>query len=127
MHIYNNKGDFVIKRPFNEGEDIMVNICCEDMSDHLYLIDKKTVLKNGDKSGKPIYYSSKFNEYGIPIADEISYIIIEYCPWCGKKLPESLREKWFHELEILGFAEPLFHDNYPDKYKSSLWWEKNRY
>lgn len=101
----------------------MVKICCEDMADHLYLIDEKKVYKDGYKRDKKIYYSSKFNEYGIPIGDNISFITIEYCPWCGIKLPNSLRDRWFNELELLGFEEPLTMDNYPEEYKSSKWWE----
>ena len=32
----------------------------------------------------------KFNEFGLPVHDGgSSYVIIEYCPWCGRKLPES--------------------------------------
>jgi hypothetical protein len=94
------------------------------MSDHLYLIDEKKVFRDGDINDKVVYYSSKFNEYGIPIGDDVSYISIEFCPWCGSELPESLRERWFYELELLGYEEPLSVNNYPEKYKSSKWWKE---
>ena len=68
------------------------NMCCEDMRVHVYMLDKKIVLDDGDVSDKVIYYISKFNEYGIPLFDEGSFILIAHCPWCGKKLPQSLRE-----------------------------------
>ena len=29
-------------------------------------------------------------------------ITINFCPWCGTQLPESLRDRWFEELELLG-------------------------
>jgi hypothetical protein len=39
-----------------------------------------------------IYYSAKFDEYGIIIHDGgSSFIVISFCPWCGTKLPESRR------------------------------------
>lgn len=39
-----------------------------------------------------IIYSEKFVEYKIPVRDGgTSGIVMRYCPWCGKKLPESTR------------------------------------
>ena len=63
-----------------------------------------------------------FDEYGINcVEDESSYILIEYCPWCGRKLPSSKREKWFDELEKLGIEDPLCEEMIPQKYKNSCW------
>jgi hypothetical protein len=28
-----------------------------------------------------------------------SSITIDFCPWCGQRLPESQRDRWFDELE----------------------------
>jgi len=53
--------------------------CCERMN-----------LNDGE--GAAILYISKFNEYGIPVLDGgSSYITLEFCPWCGTKLPPSKR------------------------------------
>ena len=50
-----------------------------------------------------IDYIAKFDEYGIMIHDGgSSYVLIDYCPWCGSKLPESQRDRYFAELERLG-------------------------
>jgi len=39
-----------------------------------------------------IYYSKKLDEYGIIIHDGgSSWAVMEFCPWCGTKLPESKR------------------------------------
>jgi hypothetical protein len=39
-----------------------------------------------------VHYSAKVHEYGLIIHDGGSSSIgIQYCPWCGAKLPESLR------------------------------------
>ena len=73
-----------------------------------------------------IWYSDIFDEYGIVVnEDNSSMITINYCPWCGKKLPTSQREKWFEELELKGFIAPLFDDNIPTEYKSKEWREKH--
>ena len=92
-----------------------MKFCCHNMEYYLNLEDKVIV------------YSSRFNEYGIPICDGgDSYIVISHCPWCGKKLPESKRNEWFDELEKLGFDEPMFNDLIPEEYKTSKWYEKNK-
>ncbi|RZU40289.1 DUF6980 family protein [Edaphobacter modestus] len=63
--------------------------CCERM----------TLLLN-DGEGAAIIYNSKFDEYGIPVLDGgSSYITLEFCPWCGAKLPPSKRDEYFGRLE----------------------------
>ena len=99
----------------------MVKFCCADMRSHIFLIDQNIVL-DGNVSDKVVHYSSRFNEYGIPMNDGYSYILISYCPWCGSKLPDSLRERWFEELEELGFENLLFNNDIPTEYKTSQWW-----
>ena len=69
-----------------------------------------------------VVYISKFREYGLPIHDGgSSFLQINYCPWCGTALPDSLRERWFKELEALGFDDPLF-DQIPEEYSSEDWY-----
>lgn len=68
-----------------------------------------------------IAYSARFDEYGIIIHDGgSSKITITYCPWCGAKLPESQADRWFNELEALGFADP-FEDDIPEQYNDVRW------
>ena len=51
----------------------------------------------------PIVFVDKFREFGISVLNGgTGYILIEYCPWCGKKLPSSLREKWVAKIRKLG-------------------------
>jgi hypothetical protein len=46
-----------------------------------------------DGEGAAILYVEKFGEYGIPVLDGgTSYIILDFCPWCGAKLPISKRD-----------------------------------
>lgn len=68
-----------------------------------------------------IAYSPTFDEYGLVIHDGSgSTLLIRHCPWCGTALPESQRERWFDELEALGFNAPHA-DDIPDRYKSAKW------
>jgi hypothetical protein len=40
-----------------------------------------------------VYYSKQLGEYGIPIHDGgSSYSLINYCPWCGTKLPSPRKQ-----------------------------------
>ncbi len=70
----------------------------------------------------PIIYIPKFREYGIKILDGgTSFKQIKYCPWCGKKLPISLRDKWFDEIYKLNL-EPESPE-IPEKYLTDEWWK----
>jgi hypothetical protein len=69
-----------------------------------------------------ISYSPKFRQYGINVVeDKNDSIKIEYCPWCGKKLPKNLRIEWFDEVEKLGL-EPNSPE-LPKKYLTDRWWK----
>jgi hypothetical protein len=62
--------------------------CCAQMQDAL------------NEAEVPLIWIPKFREVGIRVLDGgDSYILIQFCPWSGNKLPESLRSEWFAELE----------------------------
>lgn len=83
--------------------------CCDEMEQNIKIYGL-------------LSYNEVFDEYGLNyIGDTNSYFIIEYCPWCGKKLPESKREMWFNELEQLGYDDPLMDENIPNKFKDCSW------
>jgi hypothetical protein len=83
--------------------------CCELMD---------TMIASGEVA---IRFVEKFREYGISYIDGgTSYQIIEFCPWCGKKLPASLRQEWFDALEEMGL-EPG-DKNIPEKFLTSDWY-----
>jgi hypothetical protein len=72
----------------------------------------------------PLVFISKFREYGILVLDGgTSYQLISVCPWCGKQLPHSLRDRWFNELELAGFDPGA--DKIPEKYTSDRWWRSD--
>ena len=68
----------------------------------------------------PVTYNAKFREYGITYPGSGSVQLIRFCPWCGSRLPESLRDAWFAELDRLGL-EP--EDPLPDRLKTDAWWK----
>jgi hypothetical protein len=72
-----------------------------------------------------VKYIPKFDEYGIIVNDGgHSFIVIKYCPWCGKELPKSKRDLWFKKLENLGFDDPVNQD-IPIEFKTNKWYSKN--
>ncbi len=97
--------------------------CCESMNRHLGQMCEE----HSDPCDCPdcvISYSDVFDEYGLIIHDGgSSSHSISYCPFCGSKLPESKRDRWFEELARLGFESPIGDDNIPEKYKSSSWFK----
>ncbi|MEV8514740.1 hypothetical protein [Dactylosporangium sp. NPDC051484] len=68
-----------------------------------------------------VVYTPKFDEYGLPIRDGgTSMVVIGFCPWCGGRLPQSRRDAWFDEMERLGL-DP-WEDEIPEVYQSDAWW-----
>jgi len=70
-----------------------------------------------------IRFVKKFREYGILILDGgSSKLRISFCPWCGKKLPESLRDRWFDEMDALGLDPDA--DDLPEKFTDERWYQE---
>ena len=103
--------------------------CCEQMK--LQLKDERVTI-----SYLPRYrtYSIDVIDWYIP-KDEIDTIKdsisarqnIVYCPWCGKRLPEDLTEKWFEVLKKeYGILHPFNKDKkrVPEEFKTDEWWKK---
>ncbi|WP_409300390.1 DUF6980 family protein [Peribacillus sp. SCS-155] len=71
-----------------------------------------------------VYYNEIFDEYSLIIHDGGSSTFkIDYCPWCGIKLPESKRDLWFATLETMGFESP-FSQDIPQDFYSDKWYNK---
>ena len=74
-------------RPNNKNQHMH---CCKLMNE---FIDDQRV---------QIGYEPVFREYFIPLLykSKITAIqCLDYCPWCGKKLPKRLSDEWFEILE----------------------------
>jgi hypothetical protein len=89
------------------------------------MTSKNHMDKHGEYCSRLINYRSDFDEYSIP--DYAHYPgdasapkqLIYFCPWCGERLPESSRDKWYDELEALGLDPNV--DEIPQKYKTDEW------
>lgn len=97
------------------------NFCCGMMNDNIVKCNEHDDPFEGVQN--LIWYEEKFDEYGLIVFDGgQSYVIIDYCPWYGKKLPESKRNIWFEMLENEGCDQPL-EQNIPEIYKTAKWYK----
>ena len=71
----------------------------------------------------PLLFVPKFREFGIRILDGgSSYLRLQFCPWSGAKLPESLRDQWFDTIETLGLDPSS--DKVPPEFSDERWYTK---
>lgn len=83
--------------------------CCKSMRD--FVADERL----------PIDCLPKFREYGLGYLDGVSLQGINFCPWCGCRLPASLRHEWFDRIEALGLDPDS--DVMPLDFQSDRWWQ----
>jgi len=69
----------------------------------------------------PLVYLPRFREYGLRVAGTSAIDEIHFCPFCGMRLPGSLRDAFFDELEALDLEpeDPAL----PDRFHSDAWWK----
>ncbi len=103
----------------------MKDHCCQTMKDQV----NHRCLQHPDPFDCPdhvIHYSEKFDEYGIIIHDRgTATLLIQFCPWCGTRLPESKRDLWFDELKKLGIERPG-EQEIPEKFQRDEWYGKTK-
>jgi hypothetical protein len=73
-------------------------------------------------------YIPEFREHNIRVSESILQEMF-FCPWCGKKFPESLREKFFDTLESdynisTDIGEYKTRPDIPSEFQSDEWWKK---
>jgi hypothetical protein len=86
--------------------------CCELMN--LFLNDARI----------NIFYDEVTREYYIKIDGGNSIQCLFYCPWCGKKLPISLRDVYYGILdEKFGEDRDFYRENVPIEFSTSSWWK----
>ena len=76
-----------------------------------------------DEGSVSITFLPRFREYGIDLRESEAFQLMYFCPWCGKKLPEPLRDQCAKELEAMGH-ELFDDDDIPEKYKTDAWWRE---
>ncbi|MFJ4188726.1 DUF6980 family protein [Kitasatospora sp. NPDC089509] len=93
--------------------------CCEEMTTRLdHRCDRHE--DPFDCPDAVIHHSAKFQEYGLVIHDGgRSTLGIVFCPWCGRRLPESQRDRWFDELERRGIYP--WEDELPAEFEDDRW------
>src|SRR5438105_6679687 len=72
-------------------------VCCDMM--RFYAFEHEDQL---------ITYVPAFRQFRLTVPEDLGGggIVIDYCPWCGAKLPESLEKKWFRQVRTkLGFED----------------------
>ena len=77
------------------------------------------------KEGAIAYYDSQYREYGVDLGKR-GGMLIDYCMFCGKKLPASLRREWFDILEQdYGLERPASGDKekVPKEFLINEWWK----
>ena len=70
-----------------------------------------------------LHYEPEAREYYIAAENPNKVYIIQYCPWCGSKLPSYLggvMVDYILEAGYEGFDDP----NLPDEFKTDDWWKK---
>jgi len=73
-----------------------------------------------------VWFNAKFQEYGLIIHDGgRSVINISFCPWCGRRLPQSQRDRWFEELERRGIDPG--NDDIPAEFQDDCWLRASRH
>lgn len=96
--------------------------CCELMND--FLEDSRIAILY-----LPMYrlYALPWLQKGKTISTVTKSQKIDYCPWCGKKLPKDLRNKWFEVLEQEYSLDPWNEEQLclvPEEFKTDEWWKK---
>jgi hypothetical protein len=93
-----------------------IAFCCEDMTDAI-AFDCDQHADPFECNDQLVVYNEVFDEYGVVVHDGgASYVLLSFCPWCGTKLPESQRDRWFDETEALGNPDIL-----PARYETAEW------
>jgi len=93
------------------------NHCCDHM---VYALEDYQKLLN---------YDAKYREYGLKIPGHTGCLIMDYCPFCGVKLPSSLRKQWGYTLRNDYLLEdPIEKDKskIPQEFLTDQWWKKRR-
>lgn len=95
-----------------------VQHCCASMVDALRF-DCKDHEDPFACADSLIVYNEVMNEYGLIIHDgTASYVLIDRCPWCGTRLPQSLRDEWFDAVDALDLEDGV---PPPERFLSSAW------
>jgi len=95
---------------------------------HCCLIMDYNIDKSSEENVSPCSYSSKFREYYLDVIKGFGSEKINFCPYCGARLPEGLSDMWFDILEKeYGLDDPSWPEQkkkIPAEFKTDEWWKK---
>lgn len=82
-----------------------------------------------DDEQVPVRYSPKVREYSLPLNNKRGVSQgFDYCPWCGTKLPDSLRQEYFsilrEEYSVEDPLDPRDKHKIPKEFENDEWWKK---
>jgi len=112
---YKEWSDAIDKRVEQTRRDYKGPHCCLTMDRGL------------SREGGILYYDSQYREYGIKETNLTWGMLLDYCMFCGKKLPISVRDEWFDILEQeYGLESPCEEDRnkVPKEFWTDEWWKK---
>ncbi|MEV4562134.1 hypothetical protein AB0K12_00030 [Nonomuraea sp. NPDC049419] len=100
-----------------DGEVSLAEHCCEPMARQT---TRECDQHASDCPDILVEFDERFVEYGLRVHDGgSSSVLISFCPWCGTRLPESQRDRWFDALEALG-VDPG-DDEIPAEFQDGRW------
>jgi hypothetical protein len=112
---YKEWSDAIDKRVEEERRNYKGPHCCLTMD---------AELARGDAL---LHYSQRFREYGVRIPKSTGSMLMDYCMFCGKKFPMSVRDEWFGILENeYGLEWPDSKDKkkVPQEFWTDEWWKE---
>ncbi len=96
------------------------NHCCLDMA---YAISYPVETLHQGRN-RVLDWEACLDEYLIPISyDGYKATIINYCPFCGSRLPKSKKDLWYKTLYDMGYDDPG-EQSLPEEFYSDKWWRK---
>jgi len=76
----------------------------------------------------PVKYNKVFRTYYIELFNQPNIITLDYCPWCGVRLPKELTNEFFATLENEYKIETNMGEykdtSLPDEFRTDVWWKK---
>lgn len=83
--------------------------CCSEMKRRI------------DHPNVGVRFFEKVREYGVSLLGSSGTVRIDFCPWCGLRLPTSLRDRRYEELLAMGIDDPLTQP-VPPEFETSEWY-----
>ena len=109
----------------SDNPDMPKVICCDRMASALQNECREHAGRPFDCPDMLLHYNGMFDEYGLIIHDGTeSSVLINFCPFCGTRLPSSRRDEWFDRMEEAGHDDPreVAPEDRPAAIRHPGWW-----